>query len=177
VKLEQTKLPGVMIMNLAPLHDDRGFFARAYCKDELKNDGIVFDISQVNLSFNLKRGTLRGMHYQKAPFGDPKIVRCVAGRIWDVVVDLREAFATCGQWIAAELSAENRKALLIPEGCAHGFLTLEDNTELLYMMGASFKPDFAAGVRWNDPAFSIEWPFEPIVMNERDTQYPDFGPV
>ncbi len=114
------------------------------------------------------------MHYQAAPVGDPKIVRCIAGRIFDVVIDLRAGSPTYCQWTGAELSAQNRKSFIIPEGCAHGFITLDDNSEVMYLMGAPFEANLAAGVRWNDPAFAIEWPIMPSLINDRDANYPDY---
>ncbi len=176
MKLIATDLPDVKLIELEPHEDDRGFFARAFCSKELSDAGSPFEIVQANLSFNYKRGTLRGMHYQQGPIGDPKIVRCISGGVYDVVVDLRPNSPAFCKWTAAELTAQNRRAFLVPAGCAHGFLTLSNDTELLYMMGAPFVGELAGGVRWNDPAFGIKWSFAPDIINERDASYPDFRP-
>ncbi len=177
MKLTKTKIAGVDLIELEKHEDDRGFFARSFCTEELGKHGHPFDIHQANLSFNHRAATLRGMHYQRTPVGDPKIVRCISGSIFDVVIDLRAGSPTYCQWTGAELSAENRKSFIIPEGCAHGFVSLMDNSEVLYLMGAPFVPDLASGVRWNDPAFAINWPITPTIINERDATYPDFEPV
>ncbi|KZB62916.1 dTDP-4-dehydrorhamnose 3,5-epimerase [Thalassospira lucentensis] len=174
MNLIATDLPDVKRIELNPHEDDRGFFARAFCRDELADAGYPFEVVQANMSFNHKLGTLRGMHYQQNPVGDPKIVRCIKGAVYDVVVDLRPDSPAFCQWTATELSAQNRHAFLIPAGCAHGFLTLTDDAELLYLMGAPFVTDLADGVRWNDPAFGIKWPFAPALINDRDASYPDF---
>ncbi|WP_102782476.1 dTDP-4-dehydrorhamnose 3,5-epimerase [Thalassospira sp. GB04J01] len=176
MKITKTEIPGVELINLEKHEDDRGFFARTFCAEELSQNGHDFEIKQANLSFNYKAGTLRGMHYQKSPVGDPKIVRCIAGRIIDIVIDLRKDSPTYCKWTAEELSATNRKSFIIPQGCAHGFLTLEPDTEVLYLMGAPFVPELAAGVRWNDPAFAITWPENPTIINDRDANYPDYEP-
>ncbi|WP_430474907.1 dTDP-4-dehydrorhamnose 3,5-epimerase [Thalassospira lucentensis] len=170
----KTDIAGVELIELEKFTDDRGFFARSFCVEELKQNGHAFEIEQANLSFNHQSGTLRGMHFQRNPVGDPKIVRCISGKIFDVVIDLREGSPTYCQWVSAELSAQNRKSFIIPSGCAHGFLTLEPDSEVMYLMGAPFVPDLAAGVRWNDPAFAIEWPSPPKVINDRDANYPDY---
>ena len=176
MKFTPTGIAGVDLITLEKHSDDRGFFARTFCKKELVAHGHDFVIDQANLSFNHHAGTLRGMHYQAAPVGDPKIVRCISGSIYDVVIDLRPVSPTYCQWIGAELSAENRNSLIIPMGCAHGFLTLEPDTEVLYLMGAPFVPELASGVRWNDPAFDITWPNKPAIINDRDANYPDYEP-
>lgn len=176
MKITKTEIEGVDLIDIEKHEDDRGFFARTFCTEELSQTGHEFEINQANLSFNNKAGTLRGMHYQRAPVGDPKIVRCISGRIFDVVIDLREGSPTYCNWTSAELSAQNRKSFIVPKGCAHGFLTLEPDSEVLYLMGAPFVPDLAAGVRWNDPAFSIKWPSRPTIINDRDATYPDFEP-
>jgi dTDP-4-dehydrorhamnose 3,5-epimerase len=156
--------------------DGRGFFARTWCREEFAAQGLNADLVQCNISFNIQRGTLRGMHYQKPPHAEAKLVRCTQGALYDVVVDLRRDSATYLQWFGTALSAENRNALYVPEGCAHGFVTLEDHTEVLYQMSASYDTASAAGVRWDDPAFSIAWPIAPTVMSDRDRNYPDFQP-
>lgn len=176
MKFTATDIAGVDLITLEKHSDDRGFFARTFCKQELTAHGHDFEIDQANLSFNHHAGTLRGMHYQAAPVGDPKIVRCISGAIYDVVIDLRANSPTYCQWVGAELSATNRNSLVIPAGCAHGFLTLNPDTEVLYLMGAPFVPDLASGVRWNDPAFGIKWPQKPAIINDRDANYPDYEP-
>jgi dTDP-4-dehydrorhamnose 3,5-epimerase len=172
--LRDTEIAGVVEIDIAPQTDARGFFARAFCVDELAAHGIDFAVVQANLSGNRTAGTLRGMHYQAEPLPDPKIVRCVRGRVFDVAVDLRPESPTHCRWTACELDAERRNALFIPAGCAHGFLTLEDDSELLYLMGAPYIADLARGVRWNDPAFAIDWPAEPAVIAPRDAGYTDY---
>jgi dTDP-4-dehydrorhamnose 3,5-epimerase len=171
-----TDINGVDLIELEKHSDDRGFFARSFCKEELAANGHDFEIDQANLSFNHHAGTLRGMHYQAAPVSDPKIVRCISGSIFDVVIDLRPESPTYCKWVGAELSAVNRNSLIIPAGCAHGFMTLEPDSEVLYLMGAPFVADLASGVRWNDPAFGIKWPQTPAIINDRDANYPDYEP-
>jgi dTDP-4-dehydrorhamnose 3,5-epimerase len=171
-----TALPGVVIVDPEPVRDERGAFARTYCRDEFARAGIAFTTIQCNTSFNAKRGTLRGLHYQAAPAGEPKLVRCTRGVVFDVAVDLRKDSPGYCRWIGAELSAENGRALFIPEGCAHGFVTLVDASEVFYQMGAAYAPELARGVRWNDPAFAIAWPIQPSTMAPRDAAYADFVP-
>jgi len=172
-----TEIAGVHIVDLEPIADARGSFARSYCADAFAAAGIELAVAQTNLSRNTKRGTLRGLHYQAEPAPDPKLVRCTAGRIFDVAVDLRPASPTFCRWVGAELDGERQNALFVPAGCAHGFLTLSDDAEVTYLMGAAYVPELARGVRWNDPAFAIAWPFPPAVMSERDATYADFDPA
>ena len=172
-----TKLPGVFEIHLEPKADERGFFARAWCLKEFENHGLSSRLVQCSVSFNTKKGTLRGMHYQKAPCAETKIVRCTQGAIYDVAVDLRPESPTFKQWIATVLSSVNRHMLYIPEGCAHGFLTLEDQTEVFYQMSEFYRPDASRGVRWDDPSFQIAWPTKVDVISERDRSYPDFEPT
>jgi dTDP-4-dehydrorhamnose 3,5-epimerase len=174
VKITATAIDGVRFLETEPIADDRGDFARSYCTDEFSAAGLDFTPVQMNISRNHARGTLRGLHYQAAPHPDPKIVRCTRGRIFDVAVDLRSDSKTLCQWVSAELSPDNQTALIVPAGCAHGFITLEDNSEVQYLMGARYVPDLARGVRWDDPAFAITWPIAPITMAPRDAAYPDF---
>jgi len=171
------EIAGVHIVELEPIADERGSFARSYCADEFAAAGIELAVAQTNLSRNTKRGTLRGLHYQAEPAPDPKLVRCTAGRIFDVAVDLRPASPTYCRWVSAELDGERQNALFVPAGCAHGFLTLSDHAEVTYLMGAAYVPELARGVRWNDPAFAIAWPFAPAAMSERDASYADFDPA
>ena len=156
--------------------DERGFFARTFCRDEFAAHGLHPELVQCSVSFNAKRGTLRGMHYQRKPHEEAKLVRCTMGAIHDVLLDLRPASATFRRWVGVDLCAENRHAVYIPEGIAHGFLTLSDGCEVFYQMAHMFQPESAAGVRWNDPAFGIEWPGEVRVISERDRNYADFRP-
>ena len=174
VIFRQTKLAGVFEIDVEPKPDDRGFFARSWCREEFEKHGLNSKLVQCNVSFNSRKGTLRGMHYQAAPYGEAKLVRCTTGALYDVVLDLRPEMPTFKNWIAVHLTAANRKMIYIPEGCAHGFLTLEDNTEVFYQMSEFYHADAARGVRWDDPAFRIGWPRAAEVISERDRSYPDF---
>jgi len=168
-------LKGAYLIEPERREDDRGFFATTWCAREFEANGLNARIVQCNISFNTRRGTLRGMHYQMAPREQPKLVRCTAGAIYDVIVDLRSHSATYKRWASAELSAENRAMLYIPEGFAHGFQTLTDESEVFYQMSTFHEPDAAGGVRWNDAAFGIVWPIDPpLVIAPRDASYPDF---
>ena len=171
--VNETKLPGVFEIHLEPMWDERGFFARSWCRREFEQRGLSPMIAQCNVSFNEKKGTLRGIHYQAPPHAECKLVRCTQGSIYDVVVDLRRESPTHTQWIGVELSAANRLMLYVPEGCGHGLLTLEDRTEVFYQMSEDFYPELSRGVRWDDPAFRIEWPVLPEIMSERDRSYPN----
>jgi dTDP-4-dehydrorhamnose 3,5-epimerase len=175
VKFEETPLSGVYVITPDKFPDERGFFARTFCEADFEKHGIAFHTIQCNASFNRSRGTLRGMHYQLAPYGEVKLVRCTAGKVYDVVVDLRPESSTYCQWYGLELSSEEHNALLIPEGLAHGYLSLTENTEVFYQMASYYAPDSARGVRWDDPAFGIDWPFTPVVMAERDAQWTDYS--
>ena len=161
-------------IHLEPKSDERGFFARAWCREEFRAQGLNDTLVQCNVSFNRRKGTLRGLHYQMAPFAETKLVRCTRGAIYDVVVDLRPQSPTFKDWTSTVLSAENRLSLYIPEGCAHGFLTLEDEAEIFYQMSEVYDAASARGVRWDDPAFRIDWPDRVNVISERDRSYPDF---
>lgn len=169
-------LQDAFLIDLEHKEDERGFFARSYCREEFTAHGLNPELVQSNISYNTKRGTLRGMHYQRSPFEEAKVVRCTQGVLFDVIVDLRPSSSTFCRWYGAELTAENRLALYVPEGFAHGFLTLASGTEVLYQMSTSYEPGAAAGVRWNDPAFGIVWPGEVAVISERDNGYADFLP-
>lgn len=172
--LSEASLPGVWVVTPELQEDLRGFFARAWCERELAAAELNERWVQSSMSFNKKRGTLRGLHYQRDPYGEVKLVRCTMGAIYDVVVDLRPDSATFKKHVAVELSAWNRKTIYIPKGCAHGFQTLQDDTEVLYHMSEFHAPGHAAGVRWNDPAFGIAWPDENPILSERDRSFPDF---
>jgi len=174
VKISPTAIAGAKLVELERHEDERGFFARSYCEREFEAAGLAACVAQCNVSFNRSRGTLRGMHFQRAPHAEAKLVRCTRGAIYDVIVDLRKGSPSYLKWFAATLSAENRRALFIPEDVAHGFQTLEDSSEVFYQMSAFYHPDAAAGVRWNDPAFRIEWPIDRPIVSARDAGYPDF---
>jgi dTDP-4-dehydrorhamnose 3,5-epimerase len=174
LKFKKTNLTGSFVIEPERLEDDRGFFARSWCQREARAYGLYPNWVQCNISFNRKKGTLRGMHYQKPPFEEAKLVRCTMGAIYDVIIDLRTESATFKQWEAVELSAENCRMLYIPEGFAHGFLTLNDNTEIFYQMSEFYAPSHAHGVRWNDPAFAIQWPADVRVISDHDRRFPDF---
>lgn len=173
MRFTPTPIAGVMIVDIEPHEDERGAFARLHCPDEFAAAGHPFAPAQTSLSRNPAAGTLRGMHYQPAPYGEVKLVRAVRGRIFDVALDLRTDSPTCRQWTAAELSADDGRALLIPQGVAHGFLTLEPDTDVLYQIDPAFRPGHEAGVRWDDPAFAIAWPATPTLISARDSSYPD----
>jgi dTDP-4-dehydrorhamnose 3,5-epimerase len=173
VKLVDTPLAGVVVIELAPAVDERGWFERTYSVDDLAAHGIAFDVVQASTSFNEHAATLRGMHLQLAPHEEHKHVRCVRGALFDVVVDLRPDQPTYRSWWGRELRAHDHTALVIPPGVAHGFLTLEPHTELEYLISTRYEPSAASGVRWDDPAFSIEWPRDPVVISERDRSFPD----
>jgi dTDP-4-dehydrorhamnose 3,5-epimerase len=172
LSFERTRIAGVWRITTKAHEDDRGAFARLYCPVAFKEAGIAFTSAQINLSTNDKRHTLRGMHWQNAPNAEAKLVRVISGSIYDVVADLRVDSATRGAWEGFELSASDRTALFIPEGCAHGFLTLEDDTAILYQMGRNYVPNQAKGFRFDDPAFSITWPAMPRVIAEGDLAWP-----
>lgn len=173
MKFIESKLPGAFIVEPDKLEDERGFFARTWCTKEAEAYGLTPRWVQCNISFNRVKGTMRGMHYQVAPFEEAKLVRCTAGAIYDAIIDLRPGSATFKQWLAVELTAVNHRMLYIPEGFAHGFLTLEDDSEIFYQMSEAFSPSSARGLRWNDPAFGVDWPIEVAVISERDRSYPD----
>ncbi|MBM4386812.1 MAG: dTDP-4-dehydrorhamnose 3,5-epimerase [Deltaproteobacteria bacterium] len=174
MKFTETELAGAFLIELEPSEDERGFFARTFCRKEFEERGLVTDFVQSSISFNKKKGTLRGMHFQAPPHDEVKLARCTRGSVYDVIVDLRPASPTFKHWTALELSADNRWSLYIPKGFAHGFLTFEDNSELLYMISEPYHPESARGVRWDDPAFGIAWPFEPAIISNIDKSYPEF---
>jgi len=174
MKFQETKLSGVFEIQIEPIADERGFFARSWCHNEFVAHGLDPRLAQCNISFNKRKGTLRGVHYQLAPYTETKIVRCTQGSIYDVIVDLRPQSRTFKQWTAIVLTAEKRNMAYVPENCAHGFLTLEDETEVFYQMSEFYDGASARGVRWDDPAFRIAWPAKVEVISERDRTYPDF---
>ncbi len=170
----ETKLPGVFEIHIDASPDERGFFARTWCQQEFESQGLSGRIVQCSLSFSTRKGTLRGMHYQVAPCEETKLIRCTKGAIYDVVLDLRPESPLFKKWVAVELTAEKRNLIYVPQGCAHGFLTLEDRTEATYQMSEFRNAESARGVRWDDPAFQIKWPAKVEVISERDRTYPDF---
>lgn len=177
MKFQETRLKGAYIIEMELIEDERGFFARSWCQKEFTDHGLNPNLVQCNISFNRKKSTLRGMHYQAKPHEEAKLVRCTMGAIYDVILDVRRDSSTFKQWVAVELSAENRKMLYIPEGIAHGFQTLVDNTEVFYQMSEFYDPLSANGIRWNDPVFNIDWPeTSQKVISEKDRSYSDFLP-
>ncbi|MGH6789590.1 MAG: dTDP-4-dehydrorhamnose 3,5-epimerase [Pseudolabrys sp.] len=174
MRFTKTVVDGVLVIDLDIIEDKRGFFARTYCEDEFAAAGITMRPVQCNLSHNKQAFTLRGMHYQAAPHGEAKLVQCVRGRIFDVAIDLRPQSQTFCRWAGVELSPKARRMLFIPEGCAHGYLTLENESDVSYLVNAKYTPNAGRGVRWNDPAFGIAWPTTPKVILPRDAAYPDF---
>jgi dTDP-4-dehydrorhamnose 3,5-epimerase len=172
----ETTIPGAYVLELEPRTDERGFFARTWCRHEFTRLGLEPELAQCSLSHNYRVGTLRGMHYQGKPHEEAKLVRCTAGAIFDVLLDLRPASPTYLRWFAAELTADNRKSLYVPKGVAHGFQTLVDNTEVFYQISEPYYPDLACGVRWDDSAFGIRWPLPDPILSPRDRSYPDYQP-
>jgi dTDP-4-dehydrorhamnose 3,5-epimerase len=176
VKLTETPVAGAYLIDIEPLADERGFFARTFCAQEFAAHGLTPCFAQWSISHNAKAGTLRGMHYQAQPYAEAKLVRCTSGAIYDVVLDLRRATPGFGRWHAVELSAQNRRALYVPEGCAHGFQTLLDDSEVSYSISVPYSPTAARGVRWNDTAFGIVWPStSERIVSVRDATYEDFS--
>jgi dTDP-4-dehydrorhamnose 3,5-epimerase len=172
LKFEPTPLTGAFLVTPECIGDDRGMFARTFCQNEFSRHGLAALVAQCNISFNLRRGTLRGLHFQSAPHEEAKLVRCTRGAVWDVIVDLRAGSSTLHQWFAAELNAENRAALYVPAGFAHGFQTLVDDSEVFYQMSEFYHPQLARGVRWNDPVLAIDWPVGQPILSSRDEQLP-----
>jgi dTDP-4-dehydrorhamnose 3,5-epimerase len=174
MKLSQTSIDGAYLVELEPIVDERGYFARCWSKRVVTDVDVITDLPECSLSYNKQRGTLRGMHYQVVPFAETKLVSCTGGRIFDAIVDLRPDSRTYLQSFTTELSLNNGLQLYVPAGCAHGFLTLEDETYVRYQITDTYNSNAARGVRWNDPLFAIDWPAEPSVIAERDANYEDF---
>lgn len=172
MKISETSLSGAYIIQPELLTDERGFFARTYCRAELAPLHVDLRVEQCSISFNVKRGTLRGLHYQIAPHAESKIVRCTMGAIYDVIVDLRPGSPTLHQWFGLELSAENRLMIYIPEGLAHGFQTLAENTEVYYQIASPYVPEAARGIRWDDPLLAVQWPLSCPTLSQRDRTLP-----
>jgi len=173
----ETPIPGAFLIDLEKRGDDRGFFARAFCEKEFAAAGLVSRFVQVNNSLSAQKGTLRGMHYQLAPMAETKLVRCIRGSLYDVILDLRGDSPTFGKSFGAELSAENRRMMYVPKGFAHGFITLTDDAEAFYFVDEFYGPTYERGVRWNDPKFNIEWPIQPVVLSDKDAAWRDFDPA
>lgn len=172
MKLKQTKIKGVYIIKPDVKIDDRGYFFRVFCNKEIKENGIDFEIKQINRSFNKKKGTLHGMHFQKHPKAEGKIVQCIKGAIYDIALDLRPNSKTYGKWVGEELSEGNKKMLLIPKGCAHGYQSLKDNSEILYFSSEFYSPKYEGGIRWNDSFFKIKWPIKISNISDKDKIWP-----
>lgn len=170
----QTKLEGAFIIDIEPRQDERGFFARSLCRNEFDAQGLNAAMVQMNLGFSHRKGTLRGMHFQTPPFAEVKLIRCTRGAIYDVIIDLRPDSPTRTQWVGVELSDQNRRMVYVPEGFAHGYITLMDDTEMVYQTTQFFSKDHATGVRFNDPAFQIDWPIPAVVVSEQDGNWPDY---
>jgi dTDP-4-dehydrorhamnose 3,5-epimerase len=170
----ETKINGVYVIEPELRRDERGFFARSFCKEEFEKNGLDSDIVQCNISYNRKKGILRGMHYQAQPHEEVKIVSCTKGAIYDVVLDLRKESETCRQWVAVELSDKNFKMVYIPKGCAHGFQTLKNDVVVCYQMTEFFHPECAHGVKWDDSVFGIQWPTGRKIISEKDQQFPGY---
>lgn len=171
----QTELDGAWLVDQDPARDNRGFFSRVFCAREFAAHGLATNFVQHSLSFSASRGTLRGMHFQAEPHGEVKVVECVKGAIWDVIVDVRPQSRTLGRWKGFALNAENRRQLYIPEGLAHGFITLSDDTEVRYLISAFYEPSAARGFRHDDPAFAISWPLPVFAISDKDRGWPDFA--
>jgi dTDP-4-dehydrorhamnose 3,5-epimerase len=174
MQFSETRLPGVYVIELEKIRDDRGYFARCWCKEEFAAEGLKVGMVQMNAGLSYRRGTLRGMHFQLPPYGEVKLIRCDRGAIYDVIIDLRPDSPTYCQWFAAELSEDNGSMIYAPEGCAHGYQTLVDNSQMSYMTTQVYQRDYARGVRFDDPAFGIRWPLEATVISLNDRNWPDF---
>ncbi len=174
MKFHSTPLEGVTVVELEPRNDERGSFARAFCLREMSAAGLAMQVAQVNLSCSTRRGTLRGMHFQLPPFAEAKLVRCVRGSVYDLCLDVRADSPTFGQSWGVDLTDGNRLAVYLPKGIAHGYLTLSDNCEVLYLTDEFYSSQWERGIRWNDPRFELIWPFEPLVISERDSSHPDY---
>lgn len=169
---EATEIPGAFVVGLELIEDERGFFARSWCAAEFAENGLTDVFVQENLGYSIRRGTLRGLHFQRTPHAEAKLVRCTRGAVWDVALDLRPDSTAAGRWVGFELSAANHRMLFVPEGCAHGYVTLTPDAEVRYMTSRPYDPDAADGVRYDDPAFGITWPVEVVVVSEQDRTWP-----
>jgi dTDP-4-dehydrorhamnose 3,5-epimerase len=177
VIIEETKLKGAFTVEMEPIRDNRGFFARAWCQREFEACGMITHFVQANVTFSPSRGTIRGLHYQVAPHQEIKLVRCTRGATWDVIIDLRPESAAYLQWLAIELTSDNHRMIYIPAGFAHGYQILMDDTEVFYQVGQFYAPGYERGIRWDDPAFGIEWPLtENLILSEKDKSWPNYSP-
>jgi len=174
MKFESTEIAGLYTIDLHKIEDERGFFARAFCKEEFESMDLEPNVIQANMSFNKVAGTIRGMHFQQSPYQETKFIRCLSGSIYDVVIDLRKDSSTYLKTFGIELTSENRTALFIPKDFAHGFITLQDNTEVMYLVSQMYVPGAEKGIRWNDPQFAIKWPIEPIKISAKDASWEDY---
>jgi dTDP-4-dehydrorhamnose 3,5-epimerase len=174
MRFQPLSVEGAFVVELEPINDERGFFARSWAASDFRSRSLDPELVQISVSFNVRAGTIRGMHYQLAPHDETKLVRCTSGAIFDVVLDLRPGSSTFKRFASVDLTSDNRKAIYIPRGCAHGFQTLEDHSEVLYQISAEYAPEAARGVRWNDLAFGIAWPLTPTCIADRDQAFPDF---
>lgn len=172
--INKTKIEGVYVIEPQPREDSRGYFARVFAKEELEKEGVSFPIVHINRSKTMEAGTIRGIHYQKTPHQEDKIIQCLEGKIFDIAVDIRPKSKTYGQWVGEILNPENKKMLLVPKGCAHAFQTLKENTVVEYFVTQYYAPDFENGIRYNDPFFKIKWPIEKAIVSEKDGKWPDF---
>lgn len=177
MRFRATPLKDAFTIELEKRGDDRGFFARFFCRDEFGAAGLETQFAQANNSLSAKKGTLRGLHYQLAPAAEVKVVRCIRGALFDAIIDLRPDSPTFGRWFGAELTAENRVMMYVPRGFAHAILTLTDDTEALYLVSDVYSPENERGVRWNDPRFKVGWPIAPVEISEKDAKWPDFDPA
>lgn len=177
MKFQPLSMDGAFVIHLDPISDSRGFFSRLFCREEMEEHGLDPHIEQVNTSLSRDKGTLRGMHYQLGAHAETKLVRCVAGAVYDVILDLRPDSPTFGKWEGVELTEENRTMIYVPRGFGHGIQTLAPDSELIYLVSARYAPHAERGVRWNDPRFAIEWPLEPTVVSSKDAAHPDFDPA
>ena len=174
MKFTETPLAGAFIVDMTPFEDDRGLFARHWCRREFEQRGLPTDICQINFSSNPAKGTLRGIHYQVPPYGESKFIRCVQGAVYDLMIDLRPESSTYGESFGVELSQDNNRSLFVPAQFGHGYLTLENNTSVIYHVSEFFTPDAEAGIRFDDPRFQVKWPIKPVVVSEKDRNWPDF---
>lgn len=176
MRFTKTPLEGAYIIDLEKKGDDRGFFARFYCTNEFQKEGLDNNFVQVNNSLSAHKGTLRGMHYQLSPKAESKLVRCIRGSLYDVILDLRKDSPTFGQSYGCELTGDNRRMMYVPKGFGHGFITLTDDTEALYLVSEFYEPSLERGIRWNDSRFNIQWPIAPTTVSPKDSEHPDFDP-
>lgn len=172
MQFHESSIAGVFVVEIDEIHDERGFFARSWCANEFGDRGLERSFVQENIGFNVRKGTLRGLHYQIAPHEEVKLVRCVGGSVWDVAVDLKPGSATFGRWVGVELTDANRTSLYVPAGCAHGYLTLTDNAEIRYLTSTFYAPEAARGARYDDPSFAIDWPADVTLMSDNDRNWP-----